>query len=125
MGFRVAIVEDEEGIRDAARMLMEGVGWSVEGYSCAEAFLEQFQDHRPPDCIILDLSLPGMSGDTLLEQLADAAIPVVVLTAYPESPMATRAIEFGAESVLAKPTVGRRLIEVITAIASRTGPGKR
>ena len=119
MNFTVAIIDNDEGIREAGQLLLECQGWTVQGYASAEAFLRHFCAGEVPDCVILELHLPGISGEALLAVLAANAIPAVVLTAWPENLTADRAATLGVTRVLTKPVVGERLVETLADIAER------
>ena len=57
----VAIVDDEEGIRKALSRLLRASGLDAESYANGQEFLDAAAEHRP-DCVVLDLHMPGMSG---------------------------------------------------------------
>jgi len=79
----VSIVDDDESLRRSLGNLFSSVGFRVETFATAEAFLESLHRGRP-GCLVLDLRMPGMDGFALLGHLSgmDARIPVVILTAH-------------------------------------------
>ena len=101
----VFVVDDDPGIRDSVRWLLESVGLRVETYDSAQAFLDAYVATRP-GCLILDVRLPGMNGLDLLEELRNrgGTIPVIVVTAFGEVHSAVRAMKGGAIDVMEKPT---------------------
>ena len=101
----VFVVDDDPGIRDSVRWLLESVGLRVETYDSAQAFLDAYVATRP-GCLILDVRLPGMNGLDLLEELRNrgGTIPVIVVTAFGEVHSTVRAMKGGAIDVMEKPT---------------------
>ncbi len=108
----IHIVEDDEAVRSALHLLMRSFGWCVCTYDSAEAFLENSVQSSAPDCLLLDLDLPGMNGAELVEALAakQSEVPVIVLTGQRDSQLAARARRAGALEVLEKPLFGEKLI---------------
>src|SRR5258706_19409 len=79
----VCVVDDDESLRRSVRNLLSSVGFRVETFASAEAFLQSA--HRSnTGCVVLDLRMPGMSGLDLLMHLGATGtrIPVVILTAH-------------------------------------------
>jgi FixJ family two-component response regulator len=102
----IFIVEDDEAVRSALGLLVRSSGWEARLFASAQEFLGQPQrTDNGPVCLVVDLHMPGMNGAELLEQLsaADCQIPAIVLTAWPEGEMASRALAAGADKVLGKP----------------------
>jgi FixJ family two-component response regulator len=108
----VFVVDDDPGIRDSARWLLESVGLRVETYDSAQAFLDAYVATRP-GCLILDVRLPGMNGLDLLDELRNrgATMPVIVVTAFGEVHSAVRAMKGGAIDVMEKPTRDQVLLD--------------
>ena len=108
----VFVVDDDPGIRDSARWLIESVGLRVETYDSAQAFLDTYAATRP-GCLILDVRLPGMNGLDLLDALRNrgATLPVIVVTAFGEVHSTVRAMKGGAIDVMEKPTRDQVLLD--------------
>jgi FixJ family two-component response regulator len=108
----VFVVDDDPGIRDSARWLLESVGLRVETYDSAQAFLDAYVATRP-GCLILDVRLPGMNGLDLLDELRNrgATMPVIVVTAFGEVHSTVRAMKGGAIDVMEKPTRDQVLLD--------------
>ena len=108
----VFVVDDDPGIRDSARWLLESVGLRVETYDSAQAFLDAYAATRP-GCLILDVRLPGMNGLDLLDELRNrgATLPVIVVTAFGEVHSTVRAMKGGAIDVMEKPTRDQVLLD--------------
>jgi FixJ family two-component response regulator len=85
-------------------------------FETCSAFLAQPQN-LSPDCIILDLHMPGMSGMELLQAMQgrDMPSPVIVITAYDEPGARDRCLRAGAAAYLRKPLDGSALLEAIAA----------
>jgi FixJ family two-component response regulator len=111
---KIAIVDDDQEIREAITTLVETVGLRAEGFSSAEEFLSspQAQDAA---CLILDVRMPGMSGFELQRQLVAAnwRIPIIFVTAYADEDVRVRALAAGAVAVLSKPCREEDLLRAI------------
>ena len=79
----VAVVDDEESVRKALKRLLRAAGLEAESYATGQEFLEQAAT-REPDCVVLDLHMPVMSGSQVLAQIRKMPRrpPVVVITAH-------------------------------------------
>lgn len=102
----IHVIDDDEAVSSSLVLLGEARGWKVETYSRADHYLAGLPfAERPPDCLVVDLQMPGMNGAELLEALQATGrhIAAIVLTAWPESELARRAREAGAREVLSKP----------------------
>ncbi len=111
----VFIVDDDAAIRRSLRFLIESVGLKAETYSSAEEFLEVCDPERP-GCLVADLRMPGMSGLQLQEQLQARGVelPVIIITAYAEVPMAVRAMKKGALDFVEKPFSDQELLDRVS-----------
>ncbi|NEZ03950.1 response regulator [Wenzhouxiangella sp. XN201] len=104
----VHVVDDDEAVRSSLRLLGEARGWQIKTYASAHDYLAE-----PPspqgrlECLVLDLQLPGMNGTQLLEMLraSDRQPATIVLTAWPDSELARRALAAGASQIIPKPFV--------------------
>lgn len=100
----IAILDDDAQMRTAFRRLLTCRGFHVEEYESAREFLDALESHRP-DCLLLDLHMPGLNGFDVLETLqsGERAIPVIVITAHDEPGTAERSFALGAADYLRKP----------------------
>jgi two-component system CheB/CheR fusion protein len=116
----VWVVDDEASIRDALCLLLETAGHEVRDFETAEDFLAAYAP-AASECLILDISLPGISGLELLQQLRAAGreLPVIVITGRQDVPIAVRAMRVGAEDFLEKPVPGDRLVEALDRALDR------
>lgn len=100
----IAIVDDDESVRVALRSLLRSYGYSAHAYDSAGALLAN-EELGAYHCVITDLQMPGMSGIELLEHLRRAgnALPLILMTAFPEVALRKRALSGGASCFLSKP----------------------
>jgi two-component system response regulator FixJ len=110
----IALIEDDEAILRSLSMLLESRGIPVRPYSSAERFLAATA--TPPQCVVSDIRMPGMSGIELQQELRrrDSAIPVILITGHGDIAMAVQAIKEGAFDFIEKPFDDERLIESIS-----------
>ena len=123
----IAVVDDEEPIRKALKRLLRAAGLDAEGYASGQAFLEGAATRRP-DCVLLDLHMPSMSGQQLLAQIRKMAgrPPVVVITAHDTPETREQCLAAGAAAYLRKPLDDRLLLNAISAALSKSAvPGRR
>ncbi len=112
----VAIVDDEEGIRKALRRLLRASGLDAESYANGQEFLAAALERRP-DCVVLDLHMPGMSGLQVLRKLKSLGqrLSIVIITAHDEPETRDECIDAGACAYLRKPLEDRLLLNAISA----------
>ena len=119
----IAIVDDDESVRDALTSLLHSVGWRAEAFASAEAFLQSGQVHTTA-CLLLDVRLPGLSGLELQRQLrsSQAQLPIIFLTAHGTAAMRAQTQQAGAVAFFTKPFSDTALLEAIhTALAPDHG----
>jgi FixJ family two-component response regulator len=118
----IAIVDDEEPVRKALERLLRSSEMKAHVFASGAHFLEAVA-RLSPDCVVLDLQMPGLSGFDVMAGL-ERRFPVVVITAHDSSEAEARALGGGAAAYLRKPVNDRELIEAIsTAIAHSTTAG--
>jgi FixJ family two-component response regulator len=117
----IAIVDDDESLREATVSLIRASGFAPEVFPCANDFLTSESLHRT-DCLVADVQMPGMSGLELHRRLVQSgnAIPTVLITAYPDEKARVRAMEAGVICYLTKPVDKDALLGCIrTALDQR------
>lgn len=116
----IYIVEDDDGVRDSTRVLLEVLGFAVKDFADAESFL-QATEGRDADCLIVDLNLPGISGLDLLELLRTRGVrtPAIMMTANGRK-LAARSARAGVVAVLRKPAAPEALSLWLEEVFSRT-----
>ena len=125
-GVVVAVIDDDDAVRDSLGALLEAEGYDVDTYASGPAFLEALPDALPA-CALVDVRMPEMDGLELQRRLADAApaLPVIIITGHGDIAMAVRAIKAGAVDFVEKPTFRRKapdraiLDGIAQALASR------
>jgi len=110
----VHIVDDDEAIRDSLSLLLESEGMKARAYAAAREFLDGFEASTLA-CILLDMRMPEMNGLELLRELTtrQIEIPVIMMTAYGDIPMAVHAMQEGAADFIEKPVDSGILLERI------------
>ena len=101
---RILVIDDEPGVCFASEKFLKGEGHSPVICANAEDALARIAD-EPPDLIITDLRLPGMSGIDLLEKVRKEGrnMPVIMITAHGTMKVAVEAMRLGAYEYLVKP----------------------
>jgi FixJ family two-component response regulator len=111
---RISVVDDDASIREALMSLMRSARFDVEAFASAEEFLasERLSDTA---CLILDVSLPGMSGFELQNRLNNdrRGIPIIFITAQADEASRQRALKGGAIDFLGKPVRREPLFKAI------------
>lgn len=118
----IALVEDDASILDAANLVIQANGWEVRCYADGEAFLDDYRQRPDCDCLVLDPHLPGMSGVDVVRAVADRRVPVVVLTALPDSALTRALVALGARAVMVKPVSELKLLETIGDVLAPRPP---
>ena len=110
----VAIVDDDESVRDAVGSLFRSMGFRTQPFAGGKEFLAA-PNLREFSCLILDVQMPGMDGLELQLRLAAAShpIPIIFVTAYADEKARARALRGGAVSFLAKPFSEDALLEAV------------
>ncbi|HEX6829884.1 MAG TPA: response regulator [Burkholderiales bacterium] len=100
----LAVVDDDAEVRVALTRLVSSAGFGVETFASGAEFLRSIENHEP-DCVVLDLHMPEMSGFEVQAALAmdHAAVPVVVITGHDTPESRARALNLGAKVYLCKP----------------------
>jgi FixJ family two-component response regulator len=108
----VYIVDDDEGVRESLSALLQSLGITSRGFDSAEASLEAIKTKRP-DCMLVDVRMPGMSGLELQLQLAERELPLqlIMITGHGDIAMAVQAMKNGAADFLEKPFNEQVLID--------------
>ena len=110
----IAIVDDDEALREAMECFVQSLGYNVSTFGSAEEFLNSEQINNT-SCLITDLHMPGLSGLDLQERLIAERhrIPIIFLTAYPDEDVRMRAMKAGAVDFLSKPCNNGHLLDCL------------
>ncbi len=119
---RIALLDDEAPVRVALGRLLRLANYEVLAYASGEEFLAALDD-CVPDCAVLDVHLPGLTGIQVQQRLQSGAVrfPVVFITASEDAAVDRDAREAGGLCVLRKPFSSAELLASI-ALALRAGP---
>jgi FixJ family two-component response regulator len=116
----VFIVDDDISVRESLESLIRFEGWEAESFASAPEFLAR---PRPtgPNCLILDVSLPGLNGLDLQERIANRIdMPIIFITGHGDVPMTVRAMKAGAIEFLMKPFGDEALLNAIRDAIERS-----
>ncbi|MBW9063060.1 response regulator [Rhizobium herbae] len=121
----IAIVDDDESMRDAIKGLIRSVGYEAETFSSADDFLK-FPHFRRTGCLVTDIHMPGMSGLDLHRRLVTLgrSIPTVLITAYPDENVGVSALGADVVGCLTKPFGERDLLDCIHSALALSGGGE-
>jgi len=100
----IAILDDDDALRNSLDNLFRSIGFRAQGFSSAEGFLHSDQA-RETACLILDVRMPGMNGLELQRQMVAAnwQIPIIFITSHTDDEARAQALEAGAVAFLYKP----------------------
>jgi FixJ family two-component response regulator len=110
----IAVVDDEESVSKALVRLLRAVGYTAQAFPSGAEFLRNWRAIRP-DCLLLDLQMPELSGVEVQRALnrAGANVPIVILTAYDSPGSRAECLREGAIAYLCKPIEERVLLDVV------------
>jgi FixJ family two-component response regulator len=117
----VFIVDDDVSVRESLELLICNAGWHPETFESAKEFL-----HHPqvvvPNCLVLDVSLPGLNGLDLQKQVAvdRRQTPIIFITGYGDVPTTVQAMKGGAVEFLMKPFDDDALLGAIRVALERS-----
>jgi len=116
----VYIVDDDPAARKSVAALIKTMDVTVITYASAEDFLANY-DEQQMGCLVTDVRMLGMSGIDLQEKLArqKSPLPIIIITAYADVPLAVRVMEGGAVTLLEKPCRDQELWEAIRSALER------
>jgi DNA-binding NtrC family response regulator len=110
----VYVVDDDPSVRESVAGLIRSAGLLAKTFASGEEFLAAPRP-KTRSCVVLDVSLPGVTGLAVQQRLADsgAPLPIIFLTGRGDIPMAVRALRAGAANFLTKPVDGEDLLNAI------------
>jgi FixJ family two-component response regulator len=117
----VFVVDDDISVREALESLVRQAGWQPEVFPSGQEFLAHPRV-LVPSCLVLDVSLPGLSGLELQSLIAGDRIdmPIIFLTGHADVPMTVKAMKAGAAEFLTKPVPEEVLIDAIRSAIARS-----
>jgi FixJ family two-component response regulator len=116
----VFVVDDDVSVRESLELLVSTAGWRPETFASAAEFLS-----RPratvPSCLVLDVTMPGLNGLELQQQLAERTdMPIIFITGHGDVPMSVQAMKAGAVEFLTKPFNDDVLLDAIRGAMERS-----
>jgi two-component system, LuxR family, response regulator FixJ len=110
----VAVIDDDESVRQALDGLLRSAGLAVVAFPSGEGLL-RWPHLQSAGCLILDLRLPGMNGLDLQQRLnaIGCTMPIIILTSYGDDGERSRALAAGAAAFFVKPVDGEALIAMV------------
>jgi FixJ family two-component response regulator len=116
----VFVVDDDVSVRESLELLISSAGWRPETFVSAQEFLS-----RPratvPCCLVLDVTLPGLNGLELQQQLVERTeMPIIFITGHGDVPMSVQAMKAGAIEFLIKPFKADVLLDAIRGALERS-----
>jgi len=114
MPFSIAIIDDDDDVRDSTRRLLRSHGYLTLTFASAEEFLKSGEVIQV-SCVITDVRMPGLDGVALQARLAALGnpVPVIFVTAFPEQKVKDKVLVAGARCFLTKPYTEASLINCI------------
>jgi FixJ family two-component response regulator len=118
----VFVIDDDASMRNAISRLLGAVGIHAQTFSSAQEFLIS-ESEDVPDCLVLDVRLPGPSGLDLQKEMVARGIqyPIIFITGHGDIPMSVQAMKAGAVEFLTKPFRDQDLLDAITQAIARAG----
>ena len=117
----IAVVDDEASVRKALRRLFAASDMDSEAFSSGREFLDSLR-HCVPDCVVLDLHMPGLTGLDVQRELRSQGIriPSIIITAHDEAETRAQCLAAGARAYLRKPFEENVLMsEIVSALGTQ------
>ena len=117
----VFVVDDDVSVRESLELLIDFAGWKAETFASAEEFLARPRS-LTPSCLVLDVSLPDLTGLELQTLIASDRIdmPIIFITGHGDVPMTVQAMKAGAVEFLTKPFDDEVLLTAIRQALTRS-----
>jgi FixJ family two-component response regulator len=117
----VFVVDDDVSVRESLELLIQNEGWQAETFASAQEFLERPRVAHP-SCLVLDVSLPGLNGLDLQQQVSSERndLPIIFITGHGDIPMTVRAMKGGAVEFLTKPFNDEVLLKAVRQALDRS-----
>ncbi len=118
-GVTVYIVDDDESVRQGFARLIRSAGLDARVFASPESFLAEVVD-SPRACILLDITMPHLSGTGVQQRLNERhiSLPVITVSATDDEPTRERARRLGASLFLRKPVDDQALLDAISWVTN-------
>lgn len=116
----MAVVDDDADVRVALMRLISSAGFVTEAFASGAEFMKSLSDSSP-ECLVLDLHMPEVSGFEVQRLLHErhVDVPVLIITGHDTAEARSQALALGAMAYLAKPVDGDALLQEIDAALHR------
>ena len=125
----IAIVDDDESVCRAMQRLVRSLGMEADTFASGQEFIDLIEAMPSfhPDCVVLDVQMPGMNGLEVQEQLlsSGSGLPVIFITAHDDIGAREQALAAGAVAFLRKPFNDELFIKTVNAALRRGAFGER
>jgi FixJ family two-component response regulator len=117
----VFVVDDDISVRESLELLIRSEGWQPEIFASAQEFLA-LPHATVPNCLVLDVSLPGLNGLELQSRVAAERpdMPIIFITGFGDVPLTVQAMKGGAIEFLTKPFRSEALLDAIRQALERS-----
>src|SRR6185436_234331 len=122
----IAVVDDDESVRRAVRRLLRAIGIDADPFASGDELLQllaAMPSYRP-DCVILDVQMPGLNGLEVQRRLAGSALPIIFITAHDELVVREQALGAGAVAFLRKPFNDDLFVKTVNAALAIAREGR-
>jgi two-component system response regulator FixJ len=119
--FHIAVVDDDDAVRDSLAVFLRQGRRRVSCFANGEAFLAAAPED-PPDLLLLDLKMPGLSGLEVLRRLGRPRFPIIMISAHGDIAAAVQAVKLGAFDFVEKPFAPESIEAAIAAARDRAEP---
>ena len=123
----IAVVDDDASVCRAISRLLRSLGMNANTFTSGREFLEQIETMPSfhPDCVVLDVQMPGMNGLEVQDLLirGEHPLPIIFITAHNEMGVRERALQAGAVAFLHKPFNDELLIKTLDEAIKRSAGG--
>lgn len=112
----VAVVDDEASVRKALRRLFASAELDCSVFASGRAFLDSVRE-RAPDCAVIDLHMPGLTGLEVQRELRSGGVkvPTIIITAHDEPDSRAQCLAAGAVAYLRKPFDDKALLDLVSS----------
>jgi FixJ family two-component response regulator len=120
----VVVVDDDASVGRAIKRLLRSVGIAADTFASGDEFLDTMSSMPSyrPDCVILDVQMPGSNGLEVQRRLAGQAVPVIFITAHDDAGVRDEALAAGAVAYLRKPFNDALFIRTVRAALNIEAP---
>jgi FixJ family two-component response regulator len=122
----VCVVDDDESVRESLAGLLESLGFVVRPFCSGDEFLAA-RDIEAADCVVLDMSMPGMGGEEVQQHLiaAGSTLPILFISAHADEALERRVLERGARGYLVKPFEEEEFVLAVRAATAEKRADRR